>query len=75
MFYNPNAIANDRAVLSTYCLLDTALSVVGSVATVAAENAAAAGVVAPITVLSIVLLFIVTARPEEFNSPIFISST
>ena len=28
----------------------------------------------PITVLSIVLLFIVTARPVEFNSPSFVSA-
>jgi len=74
MFYNPNAIDNASAVLSTYCLLDTCVSVIGKLDTDAVVNAAVDGVVAPIGVLFIVLLFIVTERPSELTSPILISS-
>jgi hypothetical protein len=71
MFYNPNAIANDVAVLSTYVLLVMLVLLLPTVAIVAEVNAAVAGVDIPIALFSILLftillVFIGIDNPLEF---------
>ena len=58
MFYVPSAIARADTVSSTYFLFAADVFTVGVFATVADVKAAVDGVVAPIVVLSIVVVFI-----------------
>ena len=69
MFYNPNAIDSDSAVLSTYCLLVTSALLVGNAAIVADVNTAVLGTVAPITVLFIEVLTTGTLEPVAVTTP------
>src|SRR6056300_475194 len=74
MSYNPNAIDNASAVLSTYVLFDISVSAVGLEFTVALVNAAVDGVDPPITVLFIVVFTIGAVKPDSETIPIFVPS-